>query len=191
MQFFNECKTKAEAKATFRRLSKCFHPDKDGENDLMVELQKQFDNWEKKKPNQNAEPLVNPYQEFSYAYNPRVEMLEKELTKLRKQLENPHRQVDAIRACLTAEERKGQEKEKRILQLKDEVYGLNCSLSQKAKDNEDLFSVMTSTLEEATKLKQEIQLLKEAEKQDPEEIDLTLWQKIKYVIGDKSIKRYN
>ncbi len=46
MDFFSNCKTKEEAKATFKRLCKCFHPDKGGEEALMIELKRQFDAWE-------------------------------------------------------------------------------------------------------------------------------------------------
>lgn len=45
MDFFNDCKTQEEAKATFKRLCKCFHPDKGGEESLMIELKKQYDDW--------------------------------------------------------------------------------------------------------------------------------------------------
>lgn len=46
MKFFSECKTVEEAKATFRKLAKVFHPDKQGNQDLMIELQKQYDSWQ-------------------------------------------------------------------------------------------------------------------------------------------------
>ncbi len=46
MDFFNDCKTQEEAKSTFKRLCKHFHPDKGGEESLMIELKKQFDAWE-------------------------------------------------------------------------------------------------------------------------------------------------
>lgn len=45
MKFFIDCKDKEEAKIVYRRLVKCFHPDKGGSNELMIELQKQYDNF--------------------------------------------------------------------------------------------------------------------------------------------------
>lgn len=52
MDFFSNCKTKEEAKATFKRLCKCFHPDKGGEEALMIELTRQYDAW---KPSYEAQ----------------------------------------------------------------------------------------------------------------------------------------
>lgn len=46
MDFFNDCKTHDEAKSTFKRLCKHFHPDKGGEESLMIELKKQYDSWQ-------------------------------------------------------------------------------------------------------------------------------------------------
>jgi hypothetical protein len=46
MDFFSKCTTEAEVKETFRRLSKCFHPDKGGEEALMTDLINQYDNWQ-------------------------------------------------------------------------------------------------------------------------------------------------
>lgn len=45
MDFFNDCKTQEEAKSTFKRLCKHFHPDKGGEESLMIELTKQYEAW--------------------------------------------------------------------------------------------------------------------------------------------------
>lgn len=45
MDFFSHCKTKEEARSTFKKLCKCFHPDKGGDESLMIELKKQYDNW--------------------------------------------------------------------------------------------------------------------------------------------------
>lgn len=45
MDFFSDCKSQEEAKETFRRLCKCFHPDRGGEESLMVELKRQYDAW--------------------------------------------------------------------------------------------------------------------------------------------------
>lgn len=45
MKFFTDCRTKEELKKTFNKLAKCFHPDKGGNSELMIELQKQYDEW--------------------------------------------------------------------------------------------------------------------------------------------------
>ena len=54
MKFFSDCKTQEEAKKTFNRLAKLFHPDKGGDKDLMIELKNQFDSFD---PNKKEEPL--------------------------------------------------------------------------------------------------------------------------------------
>lgn len=42
MNFFNECKTEEERKALYRKLAKLFHPDRGGDCELLVELNKQY-----------------------------------------------------------------------------------------------------------------------------------------------------
>ncbi len=44
MDFFCNCKTEQERKDLYRQLSKCFHPDKNGTDYLMCELNKQYSN---------------------------------------------------------------------------------------------------------------------------------------------------
>lgn len=43
MKFFIDCKDTDEAKVIYRKLAKLFHPDKGGSNELMIELQSQYD----------------------------------------------------------------------------------------------------------------------------------------------------
>ena len=45
MDFFSSCKDTAEAKTLYRKLVKCFHPDVGGIPELMIELQKQYENF--------------------------------------------------------------------------------------------------------------------------------------------------
>lgn len=45
MKFFSDCKSENEKKTIYRKLAKCFHPDKGGSVELMVELKKQYDEW--------------------------------------------------------------------------------------------------------------------------------------------------
>lgn len=42
MDFFKYCRTEEEKKEVYRTLAKCFHPDKFGNNDMMVELNRQY-----------------------------------------------------------------------------------------------------------------------------------------------------
>lgn len=87
MKFFNECKSEEEAKALFRKLAKHFHPDMQGDNDLMIELKKQFDNFKPNLPNFKFNTIINdningyehPYTEDYY---------KKEVFKLREKLRN-------------------------------------------------------------------------------------------------------
>lgn len=45
MDFFCDCVSQEDTKKTFNKLAKCFHPDKGGNKDLMIELKRQYDNW--------------------------------------------------------------------------------------------------------------------------------------------------
>lgn len=47
MKFFCDCKDIDEAKAIYHKLAKVMHPDKGGSQELMVELQKQYDDMKK------------------------------------------------------------------------------------------------------------------------------------------------
>jgi|HubBroStandDraft_2_1064218.scaffolds.fasta_scaffold34457_3 hypothetical protein len=45
MGWFDNCKTEDDAKLLFRKLAKLFHPDKGGDNDLMMQLQSHYDSF--------------------------------------------------------------------------------------------------------------------------------------------------
>lgn len=45
MDFFSDCISHEEVKARFRKLSKLFHPDRGGDNEIMRQLQSQYDSW--------------------------------------------------------------------------------------------------------------------------------------------------
>ena len=106
MDFFSNCKTKEEAKATFKRLCKCFHPDKGGEEALMVELTRQYDAW---KPSYEAQGyrfnfsvnggsgvyLNGVYEQKISELNGLVYHLRAELDALR--ANNDHRLNDVVR----------------------------------------------------------------------------------------------
>ncbi len=46
MKLFYGCSSAKEAKEIYHKLAKCFHPDKGGSNELMVELKKQYETWD-------------------------------------------------------------------------------------------------------------------------------------------------
>lgn len=183
MDFFTLCKNKTEAKSVFRKLSKCFHPDKGGQNDLMCELQKQFDAWTPG-AKQAETPLQNPYAAFEV--NPRVQILEKEITKLRKQLENPRAEAEISR-LKSYTDRLNAECSAMATNMLSKNIEIDLLVKQKASlinEKEDLEAKMLHVREQLLELKEMID-------NGPKEQELTLWEKIKYVFGDKSIKRYN
>lgn len=45
MKFFHGCTSEEEAKKTYHKLAKCFHPDKGGSTELMTELTRQYETW--------------------------------------------------------------------------------------------------------------------------------------------------
>lgn len=47
MRFFESCQNEKEVKEVYRKLAKCFHPDKGGNAELMVELEKQYADFKK------------------------------------------------------------------------------------------------------------------------------------------------
>jgi len=182
MQFFTGCKTKEEATKLFRNLSKCFHPDIGGQSEYMVELIKQYDNW---KPEQSFERERIVIQ-YHYDPNPRVQILERELTRLRRLADNPllEKQNLALKSSVNYLTDQLKESEKRNLALKSKNYDLENQLKNFRDDKEKINEMMTDLLQENIKLKS-------AKNDKPDvPLELTLWQKIKYVIGDKCPKSY-
>jgi len=45
VDFFSKCQTQEEAKKVFKKLCKYFHPDRGGDDELIIELYKQYDAW--------------------------------------------------------------------------------------------------------------------------------------------------
>lgn len=92
MDFFSKCNTQEEAKATFKRLCKCFHPDKGGEEALMIDLKNQFDAWQpsyeaqrpKFKFTVNGSSINNDWQDI--IYNEKINELNRTLYHLRTEL---------------------------------------------------------------------------------------------------------
>ena len=105
MDFFSECKDKEEAKKVYRTLAKCFHPDKGGNNELMLQLKQQYEKFEPKYNNFNQKrtsfyeqvfddakyqfnrinrnshiPFDHPIHDIVRGLNSRIEALERQLS---------------------------------------------------------------------------------------------------------------
>ncbi len=93
MDFFSKCNTKEEAKATFKRLCKCFHPDKGGEEALMIELKSQYDTW---KPSYEAQGY-----KFNFVRNSTLsldDVYEKKINELNGLVYHLRNELDALRS---------------------------------------------------------------------------------------------
>ena len=182
MQFFTDCRTKEETTTLFRKLSKCFHPDVGGESVYMVELIKQYENW---KPGQSFERERIIFQP-SYEVNPRMEILERELARLRKLTGNPlqDREIFRLRQSVSYLNDQLKQSGERNEALASKVWDLENQLKHYRKGKEEINEMMTALLQENINHK--------AKKGDEPDIpiEMTLWQKIKYVIGEKCPKSY-
>ncbi len=86
MDFFCNCKTEQERKDLYRQLSKCFHPDKNGTDYLMSELNRQYSTPIQResfhqKIMGNHIPFDHPIHEEIKLEKKRVEYLRDELMK--------------------------------------------------------------------------------------------------------------
>lgn len=101
MIFFNNCTTKAEAKALYYALAKCFHPDKGGNADLMIALKKQYDTWSPHKYNSSNWQSQFTSVEKAFSNAERVEdmlyiqRLEKRVDELNEKNDELGKEVDA------------------------------------------------------------------------------------------------
>lgn len=176
MDFFNTCKDETEVKSLFRKLCKHFHPDHDGDSDLMIELKKQYDDWQPAQSGRKYEKFGESiseeqkryYSGFAYSINPRVEILEAELARLRNMLKDSPTTM--------------QNQRERIAMLNQELIkyrGINAhkTIYLARKDAEIL--QLKGRIEELEK----VAIVKE-------ETTDTLWNKIKFVMGCNPKKRY-
>lgn len=103
MDFFNKCLTSQEASSLYHKLSKLFHPDRGGDNALMMELSRQYREWmpkgdgyqsfQKINPNinnVNTENLVNHYRNY-------VSILEKAVEKKNEEIDDLYDQINEIK----------------------------------------------------------------------------------------------
>jgi curved DNA-binding protein CbpA len=63
---FSACKNKEEVKATYRRLSKEYHPDKGGTNEKMADLTKQYEAAMKRDFRKKVDPKTQKEEEFQF-----------------------------------------------------------------------------------------------------------------------------
>lgn len=66
MKFFVDCQSEKEVKDLYRKLAKLFHPDKGGDKELMISLQKQYDEWGSVQPAQYTGFSFNTIKSTSY-----------------------------------------------------------------------------------------------------------------------------
>jgi chromosome segregation ATPase len=118
--------------------------------------------------------------------NPRVEVLEAELARLRKEIKSPflERQNHLLQQSIKFLDGQLLESNGRNYALKSKVWDLENQLKQFKEDKEKINEMMNSLLQENINLK-----ANKGEKPSIS-VELTLWQKIKYVIGDKCPKSY-
>lgn len=175
MDFFSSCTDEAQVKSTFRRLSKHFHPDVGGENDLMIELKRQYDSWKPKQYTTFEDLARSPdgYVRYGQPFtNPRVEVLEQELRRLQSLLKNSPDIIERLRHQVAY-----------FKNLLEEAWK-ESSDKQKILAKE-IFSLIT----ERNQLKKRLEELEKISITKEETPD-TLWDKIKYVMGSKPKKSY-
>lgn len=60
MDFFSSCKNDDDAKSVYRKLSLVLHPDKSGNKDLMVELNRQYNSFKSRSTDKFNYNAINP-----------------------------------------------------------------------------------------------------------------------------------
>lgn len=100
MKFFYGCTDEKEAKAIYHKLAKCFHPDKGGSNELMIELKKQYDNWD--------EPVTAQYNShftpsnFNIYHRERFSRDDMKIQLLQQQRDSYYKQVVSLNETINA-----------------------------------------------------------------------------------------
>ena len=168
MKFFSDCKTQEEAKKTFNRLAKLFHPDKGGDKELMIELKNQFDSFD---PNKREEPLhfksnfmnhrppYSSYATYSGA-GTRSRVVSEEEMRLKRDLDFAHdRLADNFMQNKA---------------LKEEISGLNTVLRQQSTECMKLCEELAETQTLVDHLKLQLK-----------QIPTTWWGLIKYMFRRK------
>ncbi len=126
MNFFSNCKSSEDAKEIFRKLSKCFHPDKGGNVDLMAELNKQYENWEGQSTQsyfsygQTMRVVIDPMADVNY-YRMRYETSERTLQQTRINMQKLVSKVNDLQyenRVLVGENQSLQESLTRVLEKK-------------------------------------------------------------------------
>lgn len=136
MDFFNDCKTQEEARFTYKRLCKHFHPDKGGEESLMIELTKQYEAW---KPSYEAQGY-----RFNFSVNERSRahlnrVYEQKISELNGLIYHLRHEVDIL--------------QKEMNKNQDEIDLLNVQLTQKKIElSEELIKNKNRTLADKIKM---------------------------------------
>lgn len=87
MDFFSQCQTKEDAKKVFKKLCKFFHPDKGGDDELMIELKKQYDGWNPStriEGNEFNSSMINMYEKKIHDLTNTVYALRNQLDELKR-----------------------------------------------------------------------------------------------------------
>lgn len=138
MDFFSHCTTKEEARTVFKKLCKCFHPDKGGDETLMIELKKQYDNWH---PSGHSTSYCSD-PGLLHVYERRISEQTGVIFKLREEVDL-YRQTASVNESILTAERQGKYRaedelrqcRKKILelneQLQDEKDKLHASIRKK------------------------------------------------------------
>lgn len=155
MDFFNDCKTQEDVKSTFKRLCKHFHPDKGGEESLMIELKKQYDNWN---------PSFKPNQfNFTVNTNGFEEVYEKKINELNRIIYHLRNDIEILRSSYKCQAERGSAE-----------TSLRCHYQQEMRKQKDYIDILEMKLE--TKTEQ----LKEKENMQK---NMSLKDKISFVMG--------
>lgn len=139
MDFFSKCQTQEEAKKVFKKLCKCFHPDIGGDDELIIELYKQYDAW---KPSSRIEgnefnsSMINMYEK-------RIHELTKTIYDLRNQVDDLKRRND-IQEAFRRDEWNCQNKIQKDLEAHLEKLIKKCAdLENNYNERYDKFNKMT------------------------------------------------
>ncbi len=127
MDFFSNCKTKEEAKATFKRLCKCFHPDKGGEEALMIELKRQYDVWNPMQKQMNTFNFSVSGTAVSNVYEGKINELNRIIYQLRQELDLLRIHSSFDKDAYNAESRQNRE-------MKKQMNDLNMQLEDKKRE---------------------------------------------------------
>lgn len=130
MDFFSDCKSKEEAKSTYKRLCKCFHPDKGGEESLMIELKKQYDAWDPYFQRADAPHKFN----FNITRNALDNVYENKITELNRIIYKLRQESELMRIHASFDKDAYNAESRKNRQLQDQLNQLNTQLEDKKRE---------------------------------------------------------